>query len=330
MFWGVPLSDRVGTARPVIFVGGPGRSGTSFVADRLGRHPHVCAFPNSELKLFTEKNGLMDLRYVLVESYSPNRATVALDQFIKFYAALVDGRFGQEALVVHAARPEWMTILDEFVAILTQDRVAGPTDSETFHAAARRMLWSIADLASRNKPPTTRPHMFLEKTPHSLLAVEFLTSLAPGCALLHVMRDPRSIAYSLRSMTWGPERLSECCIWDANYCQAWLLAQTTAAKLGHGIVCTQIEEIACDPAGSSERICATLGLESFQTLFRKADIQTLNGWRERCSPEDYSELDSRLGGWAQHFGYSPTRVGELTTPTRECTPSNEPAENHAA
>ena len=42
----------------ILFVGGPGRSGPSFVADRLGTHPQVAAFKDIELKIFREKNGL--------------------------------------------------------------------------------------------------------------------------------------------------------------------------------------------------------------------------------------------------------------------------------
>jgi hypothetical protein len=81
-----------------LFVGGPGRSGTSFVADRLGGHPQVASFKDIELKLFCEKNGLQDLFHVLVATYSPNRAVIALDQFHRMTQALVDGKYGQPAL----------------------------------------------------------------------------------------------------------------------------------------------------------------------------------------------------------------------------------------
>ncbi|MEL7152496.1 MAG: hypothetical protein AAFN51_01595, partial [Pseudomonadota bacterium] len=83
-------------------MGGPGRSGTSFVADRLGRHPDICTFPNVELKLFTEKNGLLDLYHALVETYSPNRATVALDQFNRFFEPSVYQRFEETVELVQS------------------------------------------------------------------------------------------------------------------------------------------------------------------------------------------------------------------------------------
>jgi hypothetical protein len=57
----------------IIFVGGPGRSGTSFVADRVGRHAGVATFQDVELKIFGEFGGLLDMQAVLVEHFSPNR-----------------------------------------------------------------------------------------------------------------------------------------------------------------------------------------------------------------------------------------------------------------
>ncbi len=86
----------------ILFVGGPGRSGTSFVAERLGRHSQVAVLKNIELKIFCEKNGLQDLFHSLVEAYSPNRAVMALDQFRRMAEALIEGRYGQPALTTAA------------------------------------------------------------------------------------------------------------------------------------------------------------------------------------------------------------------------------------
>jgi hypothetical protein len=50
---------------PYVFVGGPGKSGTTFVAHGIASHPMVATFPDVELKMFCEKNGLIDLRDTL-------------------------------------------------------------------------------------------------------------------------------------------------------------------------------------------------------------------------------------------------------------------------
>src|SRR3546814_19558753 len=82
----------------VIFVGGPGRSGTSFVADRIGRHAQVATFQDIELKVFGEFGGLRDMQFVLVHSFSPNRAELIFTHFRRLLAAVFDGGYGQPNL----------------------------------------------------------------------------------------------------------------------------------------------------------------------------------------------------------------------------------------
>src|SRR3546814_20009679 len=79
----------------VIFVGGPGRSGTSFVADRIGRHAQVATFQDIELKVFGEFGGMRDMPFVLVKSFSPNRAEMIFTHFPSMLAAVFGGGYVQ-------------------------------------------------------------------------------------------------------------------------------------------------------------------------------------------------------------------------------------------
>lgn len=306
---GAPLSEIDPVPRKVIFVGGPGRSGTSFIAGRLGRHPDVCLLPDIELKLLTEKNGIMDLYHTLVQTYSPNRATVAIVQFRNLFLALIDGQFGQPGLVSISQREDWLYLLNTFLEELTIDGLARPTPDRTLRNAARDLLWRIGVLAAHNAPSGSNPTTFLEKTPHALLAIEFLASIVPGARYIHVMRDPRSIAQSLQKMTWGPDGLAECCTWVSNYLEAWLKSRIAAEKLGLFPVSIQIEAIAKSPEGWSEVVCRQALLSPQTDLFRGVDTPTLNGWTQHCSTADLNLLNSRLSFWVSRFGYDAANVG---------------------
>lgn len=309
----MPLSEVAATPRKTIFVGGPGRSGTSFVADRLGRHPDICSLPDVELKLFTERNGLLDLYHVLVQTFSPNRATVAMDQFRRFYLALVDGRFGQPALSSLAPREHWLNALDRFAARLTTDGQPVPASPDQFRAAARSFLWHIGDIAARRLPGGQEPMIFLEKTPHALLEMPFLTEIAPRSQFVHVMRDPRSIAFSLRGMKWGPDDLGACCTWVASYCEVWLKAQAAAAQYDLPLLELKIEAISAAPDEWSDATCRSLQVTPVKTMFRGADPQTLNRWALQCSEAERDLLQTRLAGWARHFGYCASEIGSAST-----------------
>ena len=294
-----------------LFIGGPGRSGTSFVAQRLGQHGEVCAFPGIELKLFAEKNGLLDLHHSLVEAYSPNRATVALQQFRRMIDGLIHGQFGQPGLSDLFPGEVWQRLFRTFCDALLRDGHPVPVCEHDFHLAARRLLRGLGDLATRLNAGASRPLLFVEKTPHALLSMDFLQRLAPEAHFLHVMRDPRSIAYSLRKMRWGPDRLETCCAWVESYCRAWCDVERTTEG-GRCLTQVRIEEISTDPLHWSNLICTRLGLRVQPNLFDGAEARVLNGWATGCDPADRALLDARLAGLAGQFGYREAAIGEIT------------------
>lgn len=310
----------------ILFAGGPGRSGTSFVAERLGRHGQVVVLKDIELKILCEQNGLQDLFHSLVETYSPNRAVMALDQFRRMAEALIEGRYGQPALTTAAPEQDWRAGFDAFTDCLLEDGHPTPQTSEHFFEAARALLHRIAALAAGDPPPDDG--FFLEKTPHNLLAIGFLARLAPGARYLHVMRDPRSIAWSLQAMHWGPDELTTAARWVDSYCRAWSGAEAHAAGLGLALIRLHIEEAAAAPAEAGAWLTAQLGLHPLDGLFRDADPAMLNRWAAKADPAERALLDARLGGWVAHFGYHPDRIGhrpgpatfEAIQPDQERTP----------
>lgn len=314
-----------GTRLRSLFVGGPGRSGTSFVADRLATLPGIATFRGVELKFFTEKNGLLDLWLSLGESYSPNRAVVAMQQFRRFASALIDGQFGQPGLSRLMPAGEWHTLFDTFCQSLETHGHPGPATSAHFDAAARELVASLHALALAQPDARAGATVFLEKTPHALLATGFLSRIAPGAAFLHVMRDPRSIAQSLRSMPWGPDDLEQCCTWVDSYCRAWTRFRESAAAAAANLKCIHIEDVAAKPEPAGTEIGRWLGLDGAGDVFGRADPATLNGWSARCGTDDLALLTDRLAGWCARFGYAPDRVG-----CRPGAPSGAQATERAA
>ncbi len=315
-----------------LFIGGPGRSGTSFVADRLGTHPGVAALKDIELKIFTEKNGLLDLHHALVATYSPNRAVQALDQFRRMGEALIEGRYGQPPLTAAAPATEWRAAFAAFADTLLTDGHPAPQTDASFLTAARALLARIAAITAAaagrdqggdgqgdgdgegdgdgNRNSTT----YLEKTPHSLLALGFLARLAPGALFLHVMRDPRAIARSLLAVRWGPDTPAGAASWVEGYCRAWVVAEAEAIRLGLPLTCLHIEDVAAAPEAAAARLTARLGLAPCPGLFRGVDPEVLNRSAANAGAAERAALDARLGAWVARFGYDPERIGHRPRP----------------
>ncbi|MEL7470020.1 MAG: sulfotransferase [Pseudomonadota bacterium] len=316
------MKDEVFAPQRTIFVGGPGRSGTSFIAERLGRHPEICSFQGIELKIFSEKNGLLDLRHALVERYSPNRAGVALEQFRKLFNALVNGQFGQPAFESLAPAGAWQDLIDAFCAKVMDQGVPMKMGAAEFDDAARGLLIDLSSLAAALKGTGSRPVAFLEKTPHTLLFMDVLGRIAPLPQFIHVMRDPRSIAFSLRRMPWGPQDLASCCAWVAGYCSAWLESQRRAASLGYKPIVITIESVAAAPQSAGLMMCSRLGIDADKNVFAEADLNTLNAWADECPPGEIQQIRRALDGWAHHFGYDAAEIGGPISPSSSCIASD--------
>ena len=292
-----------------LFVGGPGRSGTTVVAQRLCELPQTVAFEGVELKFFTEKNGLLDLWHSLGEQYSPNRAVVAMRQFRQFTRQLIDGKFSQLGLSNLATASEWHSLFDKFTSELSCNGHPEPVAASKFDAAARNLISGLHEMAMAQPDASTDPHFFIDNTPHTILGAAFVTRILPDAAFLHVMRDPRSIAQSLRSMSWGPDNLEQCCTWVDSYCRAWANCQAEHFAASVDVRAIHIEDLAADPNGAGQMINEWLGLPNAGRYFAFTDPLALNGWAARANEEDLTLLNNRLADWIDLFGYAADQIG---------------------
>lgn len=285
----------------VVFVGGPGRSGTSFVADRIGSHKNVATFRDVELKIIGELRGLMDLRISLVERFSPNRSEQAVNDFRRMFNAICAGGYGQARLDSIVPSQELSDLLDNFLASLQPEGYIRKIDHITFNRAARSLLSELARLALGTKPGS---HVFLEKTPHNLLHPKFLHELAPRARYLHIYRHPMATATSLLRQSWGPDNLQNACIWVHSYFMAWRESSAWFERLDLPMLDLKIESISADPEQYSRKICEYLDLESEPNLFDGASVDTLEGWRKHISHEDSNILERWLRPLCTSLGYA--------------------------
>lgn len=306
------------TEMPVrfLFVGGPGRSGTSHMSRQLGTHPEICGFPDVELKIVAEKGGLVDLHHSLVLQYSPNRATVALQQFRRMAHAVLEGQYGQPALSTLVQSSCWIDLFEEFLYKLAPSGHAMPASTDVFAHHARGLMLGIASLAAGAKGDRPENAVFLEKTPHNLLAADFIEQVLPGSRYLHVMRDPRAIAFSLQRMRWGPDSLKACCDWVASYCQTFKLCLEQDRTRFPQIREVFIEDVVLEPGQTATELTEWLVVSPMGEMLSATSQGILNAWESACSVRDRELLDTSLRGCAIAFGYDAEEIGARTSSSK--------------
>lgn len=284
----------------MIFLGGPGRSGTSFVADRVQRHPQVASYHDVELKIFFEADGLFDLRSVLCRDYSPNRATVAVRRFDNLVQMLMNGGFAQPKILSLEASEKLRDAFSNFRAALYPHGFSPPRSYTKFDSAARNLVGAISSAAMQQKPSSIA---FLEKTPHNLLAAEFLHQLYPDAKFIHVIRRPEAIAVSLLSQNWGPNDIETAAVWVRSYLEVWQRTRTFMVEHGLPLFELRIEDVSTDPRQASLAICGFLEIEPLEELFFGASSDVLDRWREKVDEHKSTILAKTLSHLSVELGY---------------------------
>lgn len=281
-----------------IIIGGPGRSGTTYLAAALGQHPDVASFEAVELKFLFELGGLTDLGWVLCRSFSPNRAWVAIGQFRRLVNQLRNGGYDQPLLSGSGLYGGVGQALDRFLDRVAPDGVAQPMEWLAYRAAASDFFHDIVALATRMRPGATH---FLEKTPHNLLAPNsILEFVGADAQCIHLIRDPRATALSLVGQAWGPSTLPAAIAWVKSYYRQWAMVRQDFRGLD--LVELRIEDMAADPHAAEAQLLAWLGLRPHRIL-GQVDTEVLADRMARVDAADRALLDARLGDLASHLEY---------------------------
>jgi hypothetical protein len=149
-----------------IFVAGTGRSGTSPLADILGEHPQIHRIP-METHFIADPGGFPDLADALSIRYDPLVGDDALRRLSGILTVRLPGR-----------------------AVRAADLPAGGSE------VLRRPARTPRDPSSRHRhdvggaaADAGKP-AWCEKTPFSLLCMDFLWELVPAATIVHIKRHP--------------------------------------------------------------------------------------------------------------------------------------------
>jgi Sulfotransferase family len=189
------------TDRPLILVGGTGRSGTHVVSRLLGRHPLLADVP-------------IEARF---HCHGP-----------KGFPDLLAGRVGVEDFLWKLRGFWWHRVRREdseprgLYNIISRRRFdAAVAAFEEAHrsdpvAACRRLfrdlLYPVAD-------EVERPGL-VEMSSHNVKEARTLDRLFGHARFIHVFRDGRDVASSITTKTWGPEKITRAIDWWAERMRA--------------------------------------------------------------------------------------------------------------
>jgi len=224
---------------PPVFVGGTGRSGTTVCARLLGTHSRYHMIP-IEIRFHATPGGLSD---VLDD---PSRLETFLSRMRSrwFIRKLEDG----SARGLHRLF-EW-EILDR---ALTSFERRFPQDAEgAGRSLMQSLLLPLVEKAGKLS--------WVEMTPPNIEQAGTINRLFPEARFIHMTRDGRDVACSVKQMPWAPEPLLHRLDWWAAALKA---ARAGASEVPRDRILTlSLEDLVRDNREESyERLLAFLELE---------------------------------------------------------------------
>lgn len=169
--------------------------------------------------------------------------------------------------------------------------------------------------AARNKPQATR---WFEKTPQHFYGLPLLANDFPGARFIHIVRDPISVASSLKTATArsqgrviGASVLEACNYWN----EAAGIIRTLKLALGERLFEIRYEDFCADPQGGSSRI-----LEFLDEPFDRIDGLPVREKSYSADPvltaEEVAQVRNqcREGAAYYHYIIEPAAATVLTTP----------------
>lgn len=161
-----------------------------------------------------------------------------------------------------------------------------------------------------------------DKTPHHTDDLDARLELFPDAQFLHVVRDGRDVALSLRQTTLGPKNASECA-------EAWRKALLAIDAFAARLAPTQFrqiryEDLICEPSATLQCIGAWLGIDDSDGTLAEAiegqvasDVRSKNAgkWRHSMDPRDFERFEGIAGAQLAGMRYDLALRGLARRPT---------------
>jgi Sulfotransferase family len=319
-----------------VFIGGTGRSGTTILRRVLACHPDIVSVPK-ELRIITDPDGALDLARALSEDWTPYRADKALHRFVKIMRDADSGNLPAMAIStglrrVGIAPPPYTSLamgdwfgrryyrrrVSQLVESLADCRTRGSwigsphwqLRAEIYEASPfepddiRHTIANFFDDLFRQRASSQEKTHWVEDTPENLLRHRELARMFPKMRFIHIVRDPRDVVSSYRTVRWGGDDVEVIAKHRIGaIIEQWLHTRDTLPADSYLEVC--LEVLSAHPREELTRICSYLGVPMHDSLLTIPLDGTHSGrWREDLGASEARRINDVLQHVLKEYGYS--------------------------
>ena len=284
-------------SRPGVFIGGPGRSGTTALVDLLGCHPSLSpVYETDPLPVLLSAAGRRPAPGALADTVQSVLAAWAEPLPLRPHSKAAHERYLHGP---HHVRME-RAVVEATGAALARRIRSGESPWQVMHEGFDRLFHAAATADGKAR--------WVNKTPNNLAVLPLLLSVFPKARFLLCVRDPRDVAVSVVQRPWGPETVEEVPAWWRGVLAPWLALRETAADR---ICVVRYEDLVCAPETTLARVLAFVGeapdsaamLERWRSAGLSLDPGRIGRWRDVLSAVQVEAFRQEAGNELDLFGY---------------------------
>jgi hypothetical protein len=268
-----------------IFIGGSNRSGTTMLGSMLGTHSNILGLAESQYVLDIYKR-----LYRLNKLNSPTEIIDSITQHPRFILQGID-------------------IKDRLLELRSKQR--------SYNEIIFKLLTIYSTQIGKQKA-----QYWVEHVPSNIKETSLLLELFPNAKFIHVVRDGRAVAASLKSVNWGEGSLDQIAQSWVNYIAHGLAAESALGS--EKIIRVYYETLVREPEKTLERIVDFVGVKFEPGMVRGAgldlpgfyrtdqrlvgstpDESRINAWQRKLKPREVEIFENFAGDLLAYFGYTP-------------------------
>lgn len=281
---------------PPVFIGGAGRSGTTLVADLLGRHPAISPVYETDF--------VVSIIDVLGRNppLAPEEATRMIGEIMEEWTLPLPNRpHSKRGHEKYLHGPHYVLFERGFALERTRelcaDLIAGGRD-DSFQRF-------VEDLFAEHSRLDGKP-FWVNKTPAYVGLLPRLRDLWPGMRFIHSVRDGRDVACSVLTRPWGPTTFPEAAAWWRDTIAPGIRFARQFPEMCRVV---RLEDLVVGaPHRALQGLTDWLGVEGDIPLPAEAaedrlDAARMGTWKETIPPDDLAAFHRIAGGALHSLGY---------------------------
>ena len=162
---------------------------------------------------------------------------------------------------------------------------------------------NLVDGLFMGAPKALHANTWCEKTPASMLNLDFIHEIFPDGLFVHIHRDPRGIVNSMLSVPWSPSNVEDASHMLKQTFRKWFEVKERLSLPAGQLLEVKLEDFVTAPQEFLDSVVSTAGLSPEQLDLPEMSPDRIMSWKQKLSSSDINTINEILEEEIKLLGY---------------------------